>query len=317
MKTNNIIIILILLILTVTFSMAKENVMYKKIYGLNGHFKVATPLDMGKAVIYYPEKIKTMKPLPVVFFIPGWKSTNHRSYRLILNLIASHGYVAILAKDDLGEFTSDYLQVYLTNAVLKFPIPIDSSKIGIIGYSSGGGHAFSILNNLSKEKKWGKNGRFIIALDPWFSFDMNRSEMKNLPSNTNVIVMKFANDNYLTDTRISINQFALLTSIAKHKKDYHFLKDADHGYVFQNSNLKQQEEILKPLDGLLEYTFKDSSNEEARKVALDVGRGNNFKKIKVMNQEKYRYRCDGHDNSKAYTPLATKDIDYCAVEYLK
>ena len=317
MKTNNIIIIFILLILTLTFSMTTEEVKPKKIYGLTGYYRVATPLDMGKAVVYYPQKIKSMKALPVVFFIPGWKSTRHSSYRLILNFIASHGYVAILAKDDQGEFHSDYLQTYLTDAIKKFSFKLDTSKIGIIGYSSGGGHAFSILNNLSKEKKWGKNGRFIISLDPWFSFDMNQTDMKNLPSNTNVIVMKFANDNLLTDTRISINQFALLSSIAQHKKDYHFLEKADHGYVFQNNNVKEQEEILKPLDGLLEYTFKDSTHEEARKVALDVGRGNSFKKVWLLKQNRYRYRCDGHDNSKAYTPLAKKDIDYCAVEHLK
>lgn len=314
MNKNNIPLILLFLTLLLTSSSAKEDL---KKYGLEGYYKVATPLDMGKAVIYYPEKIKTMKALPVVFFIPGWKSTRHKSYRLILNFIASHGYVAIMAKDDQGEFRSDYLQTYLTDAIKKFSFKLDTSKIGVIGYSSGGGHAFSILNNLSKKKKWGENGRFILSLDPWFSFDMNKSDMQNLPSNTNVIVMKFANDHYLTDTRTSINQFALLKSIATHKKDYHFIEEADHLYVFKNEHVKEQDKILKPLDGLLIYTFENSKNEEARKVALNVGRGVNFKNVWLAPKDKYRYRCDGHDNSKAYTPLAKKDIDYCAVERLK
>jgi hypothetical protein len=306
-------ILLLFLTLFSSSSCATEEVIT---YGLKGSYKVATPVDMGKAVIYYPAKIKNMKALPVVFFIPGWKSTNHRSYRLILSFIASHGYVAILAKDDQGEFRADYLETYLTDAIKKFPFKLDTSKIGIIGYSSGGGHAFSILNNLSKNQKWGKNGRFIFSLDPWFSFDMNKKDMQTLPSNTNVIVMKFANDHYLTDTRISINQFSLLKSIAKHKKDYHFNEEADHSYVFKNKNVKEQDKILKPLDGLLIYSFEDSKNEEARKVALNVGRGVNFKDVWLAPQDKYRYRCDGHDNSKAYTPLAKTDIDYCAIERL-
>lgn len=314
MKKNKVLSIWVVLLLIVSCSVAKEKY---RTYGIKGGYDVAKPLDLGKSVIYYPEKIKTMEPLPVVFFLPGWKSTNHRSYRLILSFIASHGYVAILAKDDLGEFKSNYLENYLLQAVEEFSIKLDTTKIGIIGYSSGGGHAFSILNNFSKNKKWGSKGRFIVSLDPWFSFDMNQSDMSKLPSNTNVIVMKFANDNYLTDTRISINQFALLSSISKDKKDYHFVREANHSYVFQNQNVNQQIKILKPLDGLLEYTFKDVNNHEAKRVALGVGKHINYKDVFLLKKDRYRYRCDGKDKSKAYEELLKKDIDYCAVEVIK
>ncbi len=297
-----------------------------KVYGNGGSYTVAAPMDEpvnGKSVILMPVGVSAAKPTPVVFFAPGWKSTNYTDYESLLNFIVSHGYSVIATKDDSGNYTANHLISYIREMVNNPAIKplLDLSRIGVIGHSSGGGHAFSILNELSDTEGWGSSGRFLFAMEPWFAFDMRQSDMQTLPSNTNTVILQFGeggfNVNNNTDTRIPLSEFYLLESIPDNRKDYQIFTNANHDYPKGNTPYSEMQGVLKPLDALMELTFKDPVNAVAHQIALEVGnddpynQGLGAQKVKLIGD--YHYKCHGADNSGADSTLVNSDIDYCAI----
>jgi len=164
------------------------------------------------------------------------------------------------------------------------------------------------LDYFSNDGGYGENGRFLMALDPWFAFDMNSEAMRNLPSNTNLVILQFGNDGGSTDARIPLSEYALLDSISEDKKDYQVYTEegADHGYASGSKPPEQMQGVLKPLDALMDYTFNNVA--EAHGVALEVGNDNPLDSgLQTLNEiEQYDYRCNSHGNR-----AEVMEIDYC------
>ena len=292
------------------------------IYGLKGDnpWKV---LDDNMTTVYYPSPLKEGSSIPTVLFIPGWTSVHHEEYKSMLEFIASHGYMAIYAKDDKGTSSSKHFIKYYNKTInhSKVSSYIDKSKIGVIGHSSGGGHAFKILKEFSSEG-WGSKGRFLLVLEPWFTFDMNKSDMQKLPSNTNVLFIQFGkggeNLQNNTDPRIPLSEYYLLSSIEESQKNYQIVEDATHSYPVGDRDYKNMQGILKPLDALMEYTFKSPINLKAHRIALEQGSVDPYDNGKgiqhVKAKDKYHFKCDGNDSSGVIKELVRSDIDYCAIK---
>ncbi len=294
------------------------NALPAKLYGLAGESTVANPIVEsvnGNSVIITPEGASSAKPLPVVFFAPGWKGQDYTKYQTLLNFIASHGYAVIFANDPKGISATDiiiHLKQMVNNPAIS-PL-LDTSRMGIIGHSSGGGHAFRILKEFSALStngvKWGSNGRFLLALEPWFAFTMTESDMKTLPVNTNVIIQQYGEGgNNLannTDARIALTEYYLLDSIPDNQKDYQVFVGADHSYPSKTTYAEMQG-ILKPLDALMELTFKATPDAGAQQIALEIGNddpyndGHGIQAVKLISE--YGYKCHG---------VATT-INYCAM----
>lgn len=300
---------------------------HSSIYGLKGSYHVAQPweeIEHNMSVAYYPSHINKASSMPVIFFVPGWKSVNHKDYETLLKFMASHGYMVIYAKDDLGDYSAKHLISYYEQMLKNSNIScyIDSSNMGVVGHSSGGGHAFKVLDEFST-KGWGSKSRFLLALDPWFAFDMNKSDMRSLPSNTNVLFVQFGKGGESissnTDSRIPLSEYSLLSSIDAAQKDYQVFEDANHAYPKGNKNYSEMQGVLKPLDALMKYTFKKKQSQKAHKIALGQGSDNpynNAKGIQIVREiEAYNFRCDGKDNSTAYKTLIKSDIDYCTMQW--
>jgi hypothetical protein len=296
-----------------------------RIFGLKGKYSVSLweESEHNMSVVYYPSNISKESPTPVIFFAPGWKSVDHNEYKTFLKFIASHGYTVIYAKDDTGDYSAKHLIKYFRQMINNDSVSpyIDSSKIGVIGHSSGGGHAFKVLQEFSSEGM-GSNGRFLLVLDPWFAFDMNKYDMQTLPSNTNALFMQFGEGGESrsngTDSRIPLSEFYLLSSIDEYQKDYQIYEDADHYYPVGDKTYNQIKGIFKPLDALMEYTFKSPKSTNAHRVALEAGSDDPYNSghgiQSVQATSSYHYRCDGNDNSGAFRTLSATDIDYCAME---
>lgn len=294
-------------------------------YGLKGKYSVTSweEAEHQMSVVYYPTNISAKSPVPVVFFAPGWKSVDHNEYKTFLKFIASHGYMVIYAKDNTGDYSAEHLIRYFRQMIENKKIApyIDSSKIGVIGHSSGGGHSFKILQEFSNEG-WGSAARFLLVLDPWFAFDMDKYDMQNLPSNTNVLFMQFGeggeSSSNGTDSRIPLSEYYLLSSIDAYQKDYQIFEDADHYYPVGDKTYSEIKGIFKPLDALMEYTFESEKNKNTHKVALEAGsddpynNGNGIQHVQAIDT--YHYRCDGKKKSSTVSTLAKTDIDYCAME---
>ena len=292
------------------------NPVVSRAYGEAGNSTVAAAVIEsvnGNSVIIMPEGVTSANPIPVVFFAPGFRNTNYTTYQTLLNFIASHGYAVIYAKDIDG-FSANSIMTHLREMVNNPAITplLDTSRMGIIGHSSGGGHAFRILKEFSALEGWGTNGRFLLALEPWFAFDLTKEDMKSLPSNSRVVIQQYGEggNNAVNDTdpRIPLTEFYLLDSIANNQKDYQIVVDADHHYPYGSDNAySAMQGILKPLDALMELTFKENPDAGAQQIALEVGDdnpyndGHGIQTVKLIRD--YGYKCYGSNTI----------INYCAI----
>ena len=297
-----------------------EVIIEGKPFGKIGTHRTATYTagNYAYSTIYYPADIASLdKKAPLLFFASGWFGNPETSskYETLLKFISSHGYVVIYTDEGSTTDTQHSIDAYKNILSNRFFVDnllqyTDTDKMGVIGHSAGGGIAFKILDYFSNTESYGTNGRFIMTLDPWFAFDMSAENMQSLPSNTNVVFIKFGeggnNTADGTDARIPLTEYSLLTSIANPKKDYQVydLEDADHNYPTGNRPVEEMQGILRPLDALMEYTFIEQS-ESTRVVALENGNDDpyaNGNGIQVVNTT-YVYPCDG----------ANTLIDYCAI----
>jgi len=261
--------------------------------------------------VYYPSDIATLKDKsPIIFFISGWiggGGVPSTKYETLLNFVASQGYTIVYV--DEGATTNFQFSIDAINTILDVDfvksdiLPfVNKTKFGIVGHSAGGGLVFTLLDHFKDE--YGENGRFVMALDPWFAFGMDEEAMKGLPSNTNVSIIKFGaggnSHNDGTDARIPLTEFYLLNSIEAKNKDYQVFENGDHHYPYED----EIPGIVEPLHALMEYTFVDQA-EYIRKIALEKGNDDPYADgngIQVV-LESYQYPCDG------WSTL----IDYCEI----
>ncbi len=305
------------------------------VFGQAGTYTVATPYlePVNQATIYYPTYASAINKVPVVFLSPGWNNSNPDKYKSIMNFIASHGYAVIYAQDKTHWHPSDQVADYIAmiNDASINPL-LDTTRIGVIGHSLGGGHTFGILDLLSAAPyNYGVDGRFIFAIEPWFAFDMKQADMLTLPTNTNVVIQQYGINGFnsvnATDTRIPLTEYYLLESIADDKKDYQVYSDAslNHYYPYDTVVLGQpvvvdyttKQVILAPLDALMKYTFVDSNDMVAHDAALEQGNddpyanGNGIQVVFPRNDPQINdpvgYPCNGVN-------FTDYDIDFCDIK---
>jgi pimeloyl-ACP methyl ester carboxylesterase len=280
------------------------------VYGKGGSHPTAhhDEVDANMTTVYYPTDIPEGTKVPVVFFASGYNSTNSKDYESLLTFIASQGYYVIYSKQNKDHWNDVFtnLDKMLDDANGIHP-KLDTTRIGVIGHSLGGGYAFNILKHFS-DLGYGENGRFIMALEAWYAFNLTEEELKHLPSNTNVVMQQYGagGNNAINDTdpRIPLTEFYLLDSIAKTQKDWQIVENADHHYPYGSGAYSAMQGILNPLDALMEWTFKGTPS--AHDLALEQGSDDPYghgKGIQVLKPiADYKYKCDGnHDVT----------IDYC------
>ncbi len=291
-------------------------------YGEGGQHQVAIYNEIGgRTSAYYPSDITTMgTKTPLLFFISGWSNTTTAStYDMIFRFIASRGYTVIYTQQGAVTNASHAIEGFTNflnsadDLVQNTIVPnLDTTKIGVLGHSAGGGITLTVLKHFS-ELGFGENGRLIMMYEPWFAFEMNEESIQGLPSNTNVILQQYGvrgnNDANGTDARIPLTLYALLTSISDEHKDYQVYNEGgniDHEYPYgTGTNYSEKQGILKPLDALMYYTFENNQNEEARIEALENGSDNPYDNGNGIQEilPNYAYPCDG----------ANTLIDYCSI----
>jgi dienelactone hydrolase len=280
-------------------------------YWKMGPWKVERYVEerFGHSVAYYPRGLggDELPKAPVVFFLPGWGSVESSDYDRILRFIASHGYVAIYAQDRQA-YDTRHFRRYLREMVDRDDVApyLDRRRFGVVGHSSGGGSTFAILRYFSR-KGWGNGGRFLMALDPWFAFDLTTKQMQKLPSNTRVILQRYTHADHPneTDLRIPLSEYALLGSIPKRRKDYQLLQGTTHGYPAGDRSARKMKKVLQPLGALMACTFEKDL--DACRTALDRGTDDPFHAGEPLRpRSEYLYRCDSHANRAEIL-----EIDYC------
>jgi hypothetical protein len=305
-----------------------------KTFGTKGIYDVTTwEHPDGITALYRPTGLTKR---PVIFYAPGYgtegglndnSSSCKTKYSTLLSFIASHGYAVICnAKGNSvgnrkdkpegdGKGTQNIIDHFVNTVNHPNIAPlVDLKKIGILGFSSGGGHAFKVLNALDG-KDWGTDARFLFVMEQWFAFSMNNADMNALEK-TNIVFLQFGKDGNNVypfneksvgqDPRILLTQYELLTGINAAHKDYQIFSDANHAYPY-GKDINSLQGILRPLDALMQYTFK--GNEKAKKAALEVGTDSPYedgyqKLYEKDAQPQYHFSCD-------HSYWAPNTFDHC------
>jgi len=286
-----------------------QSTMQKQIHSQKRVF--GTSLEQGVDVKYFPNaklylpKVRDYK-LPVVLFAPGWGSSNLDDYTALLSFITSQGYAAIYTPSPMEygieKSVNGFSSVLNDSAFSHY---FDKSRLGVVGHSSGAGIAFKLMDYYSK-LGYGTDGRFIFAMDAWFSFGMSEDDYKNFPKNTNVIFQQFGNSGS-TDPRIPLTIHQKLSHLGDKNIDFQYYGSLTHGYPFGTS-YQSLEVILQPLDALMDYTFYN--NTLAYEYALTLGSDNPYEDSQPVGDiSTYGFKC--HADGDTNILKALDNVNYC------
>ncbi|OQX72571.1 MAG: hypothetical protein B6D59_08160 [Campylobacteraceae bacterium 4484_4] len=218
--------------------------------------------------IYYPADLN--RSVPVLFFAPGWGGDYAGGYDVLLRYIASRGYVAIFAAHNIDSYSTEDLFEAFGDAVDKKQTLIDTSRVGYIGHSYGGGAIAHLLQRFYDEKGWGENSAFLYMTAPWIMFDMQESDLDRYPSHVRLLIAEYEED-LSTDLRIPISFFNRVAIPASHKRyltvrshtvdGYRYR--ADHGTPItagEALNALDYDAVFRPLGMLMAATFEGDTN---------------------------------------------------------
>ncbi len=299
------------------------NNLQSRVYGesLNKNVEVYSD-DEANLAIYYPSDISSENKTPIILFMPGWSfsdDASHLDYKSLLTFIASQGYSVFYVRSTnelgAGDFIGKFEELLSMGDV---PNHIDTTRVGVIGHSYGGGLAYSVFKHFatSSGKGFGKNGRFIFTMAPWFAFDMTKDDFKNLPTDTKVVNVEFIKSIF-SDPRISFTLYDNLISIDNKNRDYQVYdrENAGHYYPVGSRDYSLMQGVLKPLDALMDYTFYNK--QEAYADALGVGTDNPYNGPQIIREKSFykedgNHPCDGRDEYIRGV-LNNLGIDYCSI----
>ncbi len=255
--------------------------------------------DYLKVDLYVPTDVPGKRP--TVFFITGYSMYHSESYYSLLYFIASQGYNCVFVPHEHTnpDFHPELLLTILDSVVDKFAPIIDTSKVGYVGHSEGGGLIFYLAKD---RPQWGINGRFLFSLAAWWGFNLPETGDVEYPPHTNMIIQM--GDPTLdrgTDPRQNID-FFLHNNIPAERKTYLYLPgDADHpathrlsyssdidigGQGLQNGiayyNALQQVGLFRPLESLMHYSFGDD-DPRRKKIGLPDSGDANYNTLYSFN----------------------------------
>jgi len=155
-------------------------------------------------------------------------------------------------------------------AVGRYATRFDLNNVGFLGHSYGGGATATMAYKGLVEEGWGAEGACLFVMAPFFALEITDAQLRSLPSHTNLIVQVY-NDDTMAPDSIALNLYSKLSSIPIERKAFYYVA----GGHSEPSNLTVDDidrlGIHKPLDALMDYTFKIDSPEEGRIFALVPG----------------------------------------------
>ena len=177
-------------------------------------------------------------PRPTWFFCHGFGGSNVTYYTPLLAHLASHGWAVVFSPYPItGSVEEHYEQLFsgFTAAAALYPDIIDTRKVAFAGHSFGGGAAPGLFLRAVRDLGWGAEGRCLMPMAPWFSYELSHDDLATFPVGTQV-VMQVYEDDLMNDHRMAIDVFRRLT-IPSADKDYIMLRsDEIQGYGYEASH---------------------------------------------------------------------------------
>lgn len=270
--------------------------------------------------IYYPSGITAS--VPTIFYAHGFGGYQPTNVMGLLQFVAKKGYAIVFVPYQTSGVTSAQRYTNLLSGFIQsardFPNIIDTTRVGFMGHSFGGGSVFANAYHCFTQLHWGQAGRFLFASAQWYSLNIAQTELLNFPSDVKLLTMVYAQDS-TNDHRMANDIFNTI-SIPASEKDYlRVNSDTISGYVYQaihgvpntasDYDALDFYAIYRHLDALCDYTW--NGNLAGKDVALGNGSQNQIgmpgglsnlvhsdAPIFAMSQSAYNYPCDAFNNPR-------------------
>ena len=278
--------------------------------------------------IYYPSDI--VGKVPTIFYSHAYGGYNPVGVDGMLYFVARKGYAIVFVPYQTTGVTVLNRYANLLNgfqlAARNYPNIIDTTEVGFMGWSFGGGASFANAYTCFTQYNWGQNGRFIYALAQWYSYNISQAQLQSFPSNVKLLTEIFDNDS-TNDHRMAVDIFNNV-NIATTEKDFvrlisdtigSYIYDAKHNTPATSGTSTQFNAFdyygyYRLLDALCDYTFNGSlsgknvalGHGDSLQVTMPVGLRNLVEYISpavLYPQSKYQYPCTDSLNLRAsYCP---------------
>ena len=257
-------------------------------YGTDGSYTVAiqsfaNPNYSGQnIVIYYPAGITS--PVPTIFYSHAFGGFNPINISGFLNFVAKKGYAVVFVPYQTTGVTVQDRYSNLLNGFIQaannYPNIIDTTKVGFVGHSFGGGASFANAYHCFTTLNWGQSGRFIFAMAQWYSYNISQTELQSFPNDVKLLTIVYEDD--VTNDQRMANDIFNTINIPTSEKDYLRVKsDVISGYAYtanhalpNNSNFDALDyyAYYRLFDAMCDYTFNGSIS--GKNVALGNGSAN-------------------------------------------
>lgn len=255
-------------------------------YGVDGSFPVEvttfpSPDFPGETIeIFHPGGVSNA--VPTLFFAHGFGGTFSNYVGGMLDYVAQKGYAIVFVPyPTTGASIVERYDILLggfRQAARSYSNIIDTTQVGFMGHSFGGGAMFGISHRCFTENNWGENGRLLFSLAPWYSYELTPAQLQSFPSNTKLIMQVYDDDN-VNDHRMAIDIFNNI-NIPAEEKDFILVQSdtlqghiyaADHAVpgTYQVFDALDYYAFYRLLDALCDYTFH--GNPAGKEVALGNG----------------------------------------------
>lgn len=230
-------------------------------------------------------------PAPCVVLLHGYTGQEYRFFEPYISHLVSRGLVVVYPTFPVLPVASAPRVVEEKITILKSGIAacfaigkgtIDTSKLGVIGHSFGGGSALAISWHLFNDKGWGATGAFMLITAPWYCHGISQEQMQSFPKHVKLVVMVF-DDDRINDHQMAADIFNNLNVPSDSKRYFTLMSDevagmpmnADHFvpygtfYIYGQENLLDYYGLYRIGDALSSYVFYGDSS--GAQIALGNG----------------------------------------------
>ena len=172
---------------------------------------IAHPLWKGRFIYRFGSPDERLGK--TVFLFHGVNAADPIAYGGLINHIVDKGwnvifvpYSTIIAMTSPWE-TYAVLWQSVQYAYKHWHTDIDTTRIGIVGHSYGGGVAPWIASKLFSEKGWGGRSAFIYTMAPWFTWNLDNRQLTSFNPSVLFLAQVFADDN-INDFRMALDLYS-------------------------------------------------------------------------------------------------------------
>lgn len=308
-------------------------------YGSDGNYTIAvqsfsnTNYPSEDIKIYYPSEITSS--VPTLFYSHGHGGSNPLHVNGLLNFFAKKGYAIVFVPYQTTGVSVNERYVNLLEGFRKagrdYPTIIDTTRVGFLGHSFGGGATIGISYKCFTENNWGQNGRFICPSAQWYSFNITQTELQSFPLDTKMLTFVYDSDT-VNDFRMAGEVFSNI-NIPNSEKDFiRVLPSTITGYDYTaGHNMPTTYAAFDALDyyayyrlieALCDYTFNGSltgkdvalGNGSVNQITMPAGMTNVFQTdtpVAVYPESIYSFPCSVLANPReAYCNTVLTAIEF-------